>query len=136
MDKYIVTKKEEENILALLLSIEDIGGCGTKKEVLDNIEGKKYLNFTQEDLDLIPIGESSEEPKWRNELAWIRYKLVLKECISNIKYNEWRITPKGISYLHEKIGEIIKLKQSKFIRLTNAFKDRCNEKSYNFTIKL
>lgn len=31
------------------ISIYDLGGCGTKKEVLDNIENKSYLNFTNDE---------------------------------------------------------------------------------------
>ena len=121
--------KEEENRLVILVSIEDIGGYGTKKKVLDNIRDKKYLNLTPEDLKMIPIGESNNELKWRNKLAWVRrFPLVIEGYISNVKRNEWRITPKGISYLHETIAKIIKSKQSKFNRLTNVFYDRINKK--------
>lgn len=67
--------KEEDKRLAILLSIIDIGGYGTKAEVLNNIQDMGYLDITLEDLKMRPIGESSEEPIWRNDLAYIRQHL-------------------------------------------------------------
>lgn len=90
--------KGEEIRLAVLLSIIDVGGSGTKRKVLDNIQDEKYLNLTPEDFKKIPIGESSEEPKWRNVLAWYRNGLKKEGYISNSKRNDWRITESGKDY--------------------------------------
>lgn len=84
--------KGEERDLVNLLSLMDLGGYGTKKEVLDNIQDKNYLQFTQDDLKLIPAGENSVEPKWRNDLAWDKDKLKKAGLINNSKKNDWRIT--------------------------------------------
>lgn len=61
-----------EKEYVVLISIIDVGGQGSKKQVLDNIDENKYINFSVEDLK---IKENRNEIKWRNDLAFIRKKL-------------------------------------------------------------
>ena len=60
--------QEREKSLALLLSIVDLGGGGTKKQVLDNIEGRGYISFDDRDLEM---KTNRSELVWRNNLAYI-----------------------------------------------------------------
>ncbi len=83
--------KEDERNLVILLSIIDLGGYGTKEEVLNNIESQGYLNFDERDKGYQDNGELV----WRNDLAWVRYHLVVNEIIDGRTTNEWRITNMG-----------------------------------------
>lgn len=116
---------EEENRLAILLSIIDIGDYGTKEDVLNNIQDKKYLNITPEDLKMRPIGESSEEPIWRNNLAFTRKHLVMDGFIDDSHWNEWRITQTGkahfCSEVYDRLRELTKSNPLKPLKLTYAF---------------
>jgi hypothetical protein len=122
--------KGEEKKLAVLMSIIDIGGTGTKKNVLDNLQDKKYINLTKEDFKLRDIGESSVEPIWRNDLAFVRFELVKEGYVSNAKHNNWKISENGKLYFSntakcrlenlELIDRLAKEKKVNFI-LTRKF---------------
>ncbi|MGT2615504.1 winged helix-turn-helix domain-containing protein [Clostridium perfringens] len=88
-----------EKEYVVLISIIDVGGQGSKKQVLDNIDENKYINFSVEDLK---IKENRNEIKWRNDLAFIRKKLQSKDYIDGSEKNNWKITNKGIYYLFKK----------------------------------
>ncbi len=48
---------ETEKSLAILLSIIDLGGYGSKEAVLDNIDSRGYLNFDEHDKEYRANGE-------------------------------------------------------------------------------
>ncbi|MEA4826910.1 MAG: hypothetical protein VB130_09785 [Clostridium sp.] len=59
----------KEKSFSILMSIYDIGGSGSKKSVLDNINGKGYIEFNDLDLE---VKKNRNELYWRNDLAFIR----------------------------------------------------------------
>ncbi|QGU95454.1 hypothetical protein GOM49_10455 [Clostridium bovifaecis] len=115
---------QNEKKFAILMSIIDIGGNGTKKEVLDNINKNNYLYFTQEDLKL---KENRPEIHWRNDLAFIRKKLVVDKYIDDSEKNNWKITDKGKQYLIALSSKIIKDNKSNFKKLTENSIERADK---------
>lgn len=83
---------------AVLISITDINGEGSKKDVLDNIQEKNYLVLDKNDLK---EKDNRKELKWRNDLAYTRKGLQNKKCIDGSQRNNWKITDKGRIYLLE-----------------------------------
>lgn len=118
---------EEEKSLAILLSIIDIGGYGTKKEVLDNIYERGYLNLDEHDLKYRP---TLYELNWRNDLAWIRDHLKTG-YIDGKTWNEWRITGMGklafCGMVYRYLKELIKSNPRKPAKLTNKWYKRIKE---------
>ncbi|WP_413161569.1 winged helix-turn-helix domain-containing protein [Capilliphycus salinus ALCB114379] len=90
-----MNKKEKR--FAVLLSIVDVGGSASKKVVLDNIESRQYINFSQEDLE--KNYNKRKEPQWWTKLAWARQDLVDEGYIDNAVIDQWRITEEGKQYL-------------------------------------
>ena len=87
--------KTEEKRLILLLSIIDIGGFGTKKQVLDNIENKQLMSFSVTDLE---VKHNRNELHWRNDLAFVRKWLVDNSYVEGKIRDKWEITQIGIEY--------------------------------------
>lgn len=83
---------EQQQVVVLLLSITDLGGQGTKREVLDNIIFQNYLKLDEHDKELT---ESGQEPIWENELAWKRNKLKHGSMDVYAPYGIWKITDYG-----------------------------------------
>jgi hypothetical protein len=73
----------------------DLGGGGTKQQVLDTIEKKSWIKLTPYDQETM---ESRKEIRWRNDLAFIRKHLVTSGYVSDQKWGEWHITEKGTEY--------------------------------------
>lgn len=115
---------ENEKKFAVLMSKIDIGGNGTKKEVLDNIDNKNYLHFTKEDLKL---KENRHEIHWRNDLAFIRKKLVCGKYIDGSEKDNWKITDEGKQYLIALSSKIVKNNKSSFKKLTDNSINRAYE---------
>lgn len=59
---------EEEKRLILLAAIISIGGNGSKKQVLDEVERAGLMKFSLHDLQ---TRASRNELVWRNDLAYI-----------------------------------------------------------------
>lgn len=119
---------EEEKSLAILLSIIDIGGYGTKKEVLDNIYERGYLDLKGHDLQYRP---TLYELNWRNDLAFIRDHLVKTGYIDGKTWNEWRITRMGKSafcgMVYRYLKELKKSNPRKPAKLTDKWYKRVKE---------
>ncbi len=113
---------EEEKRLAVLLSIIDIGGYGTKKRVLDNIRKMGYLKFEKKELEW---KHNRPELVWRNHLAWIRKTLKRDGFIDGAIRNEWRITPTGkdhfCSEVYDRLRELTTSNPREPLKLTDAF---------------
>lgn len=112
--RYMGITLEKEYVV--LISIVDIGGKGSKREVLDNINEKKYMNFSEEDLK---IKNNRNEIKWRNDLAFTRKHLQTKDYIDGSEKNNWKITDKGMEYLFALTERLIN-NTSSFIKLTEV----------------
>ena len=89
---------EIQKRLAVLVSIVDLGGNGTKKDVLDNLRDKNYIKISEDDKKI--MGGRPEE-RWRNDFAFIRKHLVTERYIDDAEYNNWEITQQGKEYLRE-----------------------------------
>ncbi|EAW38405.1 winged helix-turn-helix domain-containing protein [Lyngbya sp. PCC 8106] len=116
-----MNNKEKTNRFVILLSIVDVGGSASKQVVLDNIESRQYINFSQEDLE---ICDNRNELRWRNNFAWARYGLVCEGYIDNAIRNQWRITEQGEQYLKDLCQEILQVKST---QITNAAIERAKE---------
>ncbi|MCZ7399758.1 MAG: hypothetical protein O8C62_08820 [Candidatus Methanoperedens sp.] len=118
---------EEEKSLAILLSVIDIGGYGTKKEVLDNIYEKGYLNLDKHDLQYRP---TLYELNWRNDLAFIRDNLKTY-YIDGKTWNEWRITGKGkmafCGMVYRYLKELAKPNHREPLKITKKWYKRVKE---------
>ncbi len=97
---------EEEKRLILLLSMRQLNGGGTKKEVLDNIQSTSLIKLSDFDRQTM---ESRDEIRWRNDLAYVRKHLVSLQYVDDTGWNQWHITQKGEAYLE---GLILKAKQT------------------------
>jgi hypothetical protein len=83
---------EEEKQLVVLTAVLRIGGAGTKKAVLDEVEQARLMRFSVRDLELVP---TRNEISWRNDLAYVRKHLVVAGYLSGEIWNCWRITEAG-----------------------------------------
>jgi len=114
---------EDEKRFVLLLSIEDLHGSGTKKQVLDNIDKQGYLVLTGHDLS-----QKSNRPElvWRNDLAFTRKHLVTDGYLDGSQHNQWRITANGRTYLQRLSSQINKNNQKSFQKLTRQAINRAS----------
>lgn len=100
----------------ILMSIYDIGGSGSKKLVLDNISEKGYIEFNELDLE---IKKNRNELHWRNDLAFVRKKLVTDGYINDSEKNNWKITENGKMYLMNLCEEITNINVTELKKLSN-----------------
>jgi 5-methylcytosine-specific restriction protein A len=103
----------DEKSFALLASIEDIGGSGTKKQVLDNIEVQDYIALTPADLR---PKNNRNELYWRNDLAFVRKNLADRKLIDDSVRDTWSITDEGTAYLHELADEVLAASNANTLR--------------------
>jgi 5-methylcytosine-specific restriction protein A len=107
----------DEKSFALLASIKDIGGSGTKKQVLDNIELQGYIVLTPADLRL---KSNRNELHWRNDLAFVRKNLADRKLVDDSIRDTWAITDEGTAYLHELADKVMAASSTSTLRkLTN-----------------
>ena len=88
------TTKDREQRFAVLLSILDIGGNGSKQEVLNNLVEKEFIFPLYRDFELTV----TNEPKWKNELSFKRNSLREEGFIDGSEHNNWAITGHGEKY--------------------------------------
>ncbi len=105
----------KEKRFAVLSSILEIGGQGTKKEVLDNIDAQNYLEFNEHDLSL---KHNRNELYWRNDLAYVRKGLADNGYIDDSEWNRWTITDDGVEYLRQISNELLATSSSSLKKLT------------------
>lgn len=86
---------EDEKRLILLAAIIRVGGSGSKKKVLDEVERAGLMKFTPYDLQ---TRRSRNELNWRNDLAYIRDHLVRDGHVSSAQWNSWTLTEMGKAY--------------------------------------
>lgn len=103
---------EDEKRFVLLLSIEDLGGAGTKNQILDNIEKQGYFKYDESYL------KSRFELVWRNDLAFVRQHLVEDHYIDKSKRNWWKITTSGQAYFQKLRDIVANSNEIKFEKLT------------------
>ena len=108
-----ITKEKE---FILLLSILDLGGEGTKKEVLDNIEQRNFMIYEEDELQK---KHNRNEIKWRNDLAFTRKGLQSKGYIDGKVRNCWKVTTEGRMYFY-KIAEEYRTTNLDCIKITSS----------------
>ncbi|MBV6446459.1 HNH endonuclease [Nitrosomonas sp.] len=86
---------EDEKRLILLAAIISVGGSGSKKKVLDEVQHAGLMKFSPYDLQ---TRASRNELNWRNDLAYIRDHLVKEGHVSSAQWNSWTLTEKGKEY--------------------------------------
>ncbi len=116
---------ENEKRFLLLLSSYHIGKSPTKKEVLDLLINKEWMEFSKDDLE---IKKNRNELVWRNDLAFIRKHLVQEGCFDGTIKNNWAVTQKGINYLYILSGKVC---SEKYFRKISAFALEEAKKLYN-----
>lgn len=83
---------EDEKRLVLLAAIIRLGGSGSKKQVLDEVEHADLMKFSPHDLQ---FRRTRRELNWRNDLAYIKDHLTNEGHLSSAQWNTWAITEKG-----------------------------------------
>jgi len=83
---------EDEKRLVLLAAIIQLGGSGSKKQVLDEIERASFMKFSPHDLQ---FRKTRKELNWRNDLAYIKDHLTNEGHLLSAQWNTWAITEKG-----------------------------------------
>jgi hypothetical protein len=106
-----------EKQFAILTSILELDGEGTKQEVLDNINENKYLKFNEHDLKVM---KNRNELTWRNNLAFRRKDLVEKGLINGSKGNQWKITDNGKTYFINVYLSLIDQYKNNYSKLTES----------------
>jgi len=106
-----------EKSFVILLSIVDLDGVATKKDVLDNIVKKQYISFSSDDLKM---KDNRKELYWRNDLAFKRKGLVIRGYVDDSMYNQWRITDNGLEYLEKLCDIILNAENDRYKKLTKS----------------
>lgn len=127
----MTTNISMEQNLVLLLSIYDLGGAGTKKSVLDNIEDNQYLTLSAEETQ---YKNNRPELVWRNRLAFVRKHLVQKGYINDDTVNSWKITKQGMEYLQQLCSEIVQVDISELKKLNSNAVNRILEIDKSFKV--
>lgn len=98
---------EEEKRFILFAAIIRLGGNGSKKQVLDEVERAGLMKFSPYDLQ---SRASRNELNWRNDLAYIRSHLT-KEGHMPSEWNSWIITERGKSHFASLVSKLALQKQ-------------------------
>jgi len=88
--------KELQNRFLILSAVSALGGVSSKKDTLDYLEENNLIALSDSDIEIL---KSRNEPKWRNELAFVRQHLVKDGYLSNEVRSMWSITDEGEDYL-------------------------------------
>lgn len=88
--------KELQNRFLILSAVSALGGISSKKDTLDYLEENDLITLSDSDIEIL---KSRNEPKWRNELAFVRQHLVKDGYLSNEVRSMWSITNEGEDYL-------------------------------------
>ena len=84
--------------IAMLVSLLDLGGKATKKKVLDNVQANGYIYI---DKFMGKYQPTLDEEKWRNRMAWERYKMIELGYMTMPRHGLWELTESGKKYFLE-----------------------------------
>ncbi|MHB1689857.1 MAG: HNH endonuclease [Thiomonas sp.] len=98
---------EDEKQLILLAAIIRVGGSGSKKQVLDEVESAGLMKFSSYDLQ---SRASRNELNWRNDLAYIKSHLVKAGHMSS-EWDSWALTEKGKSHFVSLVSRLASQRQ-------------------------
>jgi hypothetical protein len=90
---------QEEYVIPILKAIEQLGGRGRSREVLDIVYETMKSIFNSIDLEKLPSGS---DIRWRNTARWARNTMVNQDLLKNDSTRGiWEISEKGKNYLKE-----------------------------------
>jgi len=111
---------EDQKRFVTLLSITDLNGGNRRKNVLDNIRKKEYINFIEQDL---APRELNGQLKWENDISFTKKHLLMEGYIEDYRHGHahgtWKITERGKTYLRELCSNVIKLTSDDYHILDN-----------------
>lgn len=113
--------KTKQMKLVLLYAIAELGGAGSKNEVLHAINSKGYWKKNDSN-DVSQHGR--KELKWRNEFAFERSHLAKAGYLSSAVRDEWKITPAGESFLGDLQQEFVTETDSNVLFCTESFRNK------------
>jgi restriction system protein len=89
--------------LPLLKTLIEMGGAGRVSDVIDHMEKHVKSILTEHDHELL---KSSNEPRWRNTVAWARSSMVKAGLLDqDSPYGVWTITEQGRVWAEEQSKE-------------------------------
>jgi len=88
---------EKEFWVPILTTLEEMGGRGQMREVLDRLESMLEGKLREVDRELLPSGRSI---RWHNTAQWARLRMVKAGLLaSDSPHGVWEITEKGREWL-------------------------------------
>lgn len=96
-------KIELQHRILILISIIELGGIGTKKEVLDKLVNDNYVILSERDKEILT---TRPEERWRNSLAFGRQHLKEAGYLTNSSNDKWELSLEGFDYFIKLIREI------------------------------
>ena len=91
----------EQMKMVLLYAMDEIGGGGKRRLVLQHINDRHY--WYKNDANDSPRTTRPSETKWRNKFSYERLHLVKAGYMADGGDGNWRITKRGRVYLHQLI---------------------------------
>lgn len=93
----------EQMKMVLLYAMDEIGGGGKRRQVLQHINDCHY--WYKNDANDTPSASRPSEPKWRNKFSYERQHLVEAGYMMDGGDGNWSITGSGKVYLHQLIDQ-------------------------------
>lgn len=110
--------KRQQGWIVLLCALIELGGSGSKQEVLTYIQDKAF--WYQNDSNNTSLS-SRREYRWRNEIAYGRQHMVDRGCIRNDTRDQWVITDNGRQLFKTLSAMLIEEYPFEDMRFTEAF---------------
>ncbi|HUU17845.1 MAG TPA: winged helix-turn-helix domain-containing protein [Sedimentisphaerales bacterium] len=97
-----VRTREQAYCKPILQALDEMGGSGQVKDVLDRVG--EIMKPMLKDVDYEPLASSPDYPRWRNAAQWARQGMVYDGLLkSDSPRGVWEISDKGRKFL---AGEI------------------------------
>lgn len=93
-----VRTHEEAYFRSILQALDEMGGSGQVKDVLDRVG--EIMKPLLKDVDYEPLASSPDNPRWRNAAQWARQSMVYDGLLKNdSRRGVWEISDKGQRFL-------------------------------------
>jgi len=93
-----VTTREEAYFKPILQVLNEMGGSGQVKQVLDGVG--VIMKPILKDVDYEPLASSPDNPRWRNAAQWARQSMIYDGLLkSDSPRGLWEISEKGRKFL-------------------------------------
>lgn len=99
-----VRTREEAYRKPILRVLDEMGGSGHVKEVLDLVGG--MMKPVLKDVDYEPLASNPDNPRWRNAAQWARQSMIYDGYLKgDSPRGVWEISEKGRKFLTEEIEQ-------------------------------